>query len=239
MIRIKPGQKIVEAGQTGSHGDKKFYIVWRGALTVQKQTAEVTHKDALKEPLTIRGHHTPGINCAAHPARGPDSHIRMQSGLGGPAWESKAVATGQLSNAHVRFDEWKKEVDRRRHGDSYVTEVVKEAAHHKTLEGKHAAELREDSLAFKAEEPKVRTERTMGYVHEGSGFGEAECVLQGPFQSSAVARHVAEAHDSHAELEAKPKDAGMIVLVEILKSQLPIKLNICELEIVLTFENFK
>ena len=45
----------------GTRGEgKRFYIVWRGSLTVIKPAKEKQYDDPLAQPLEVAGYYTPG-----------------------------------------------------------------------------------------------------------------------------------------------------------------------------------
>jgi hypothetical protein len=205
LIRAKPGQKIVEAGYSGGIQEMLFYFVWRGNVGVQRpipeksQGWETIAARSLRDPLQVSGNYTPGMNGAKTSERGPDSLIRMQSGPGGPAAESKGI---EISNASERYEKYKKEVERRRHGEPMVTQKEKEAAFRKKeSDDKDRRSSSDKSDLEKTEHP---TERPMGTVPEGSAFGEAECVLNAAFQTSVVGRLAPLKHETSGEsLEAQ------------------------------------
>jgi hypothetical protein len=41
--------------------ERRFYIVWRGSLTIQKPAPEEKHTNFLEQPLEVAGYYKPGI----------------------------------------------------------------------------------------------------------------------------------------------------------------------------------
>jgi CRP-like cAMP-binding protein len=140
-------------------------------------------------------------------------YLANLAGPGGPAWDSKHIT---LRDAESRYKSWKHMVDQRKHGSTFVTEQEKEAMHRKRQQERDSAELENAYQAQKVALEMGPLERVMGYVHEGDAFGEAECVEDVAFSTSAVGKKMHELdHDNSLTTKSKNEAAAILVALSM------------------------
>jgi len=88
VMRIKAGQNFFKAGSTGVSG-KRFFLVWAGSVSIQKPSLKKNEGDSIEQQHAKSEEFPININGATQRTKGPDRRIRLDSGPGGPAAESK------------------------------------------------------------------------------------------------------------------------------------------------------
>ena len=204
VMHVKPGHRVVAAGSMGAAGNR-FFIVWRGSLSLQVCKTDKRVSGPEESTLSFCDssntlNAADAVTCEEKQdrRRGPDRLVRMKSGPGGPAWESKHI---QLSDAEARLHKFQAMVDKRRYGEPFMTDAQKEESFHK----KHATEIKMNPEIFTSLPEADPYERIAGQVQEGFGFGEAECVEDKAFTSSAVGKAVSDHRYSHDPADQSAK----------------------------------